>query len=132
MIERQKLWEQAKVLRDLFARMDLDDSGYISYDEFCECMNDPKMVAYMFSVNVNIYDAKQFFKMLESDSCDSNGKVDIERFVRGCMAMKGSATAVDMQKQLYLIEELSRTLRSWEKTHWPKLLHAKSACKHRL
>ena len=36
-------------------------------------------------------------------------------FVDGCMAIKGSATALDMQKQLYYIQELSRTLQTWER-----------------
>ena len=31
------------------------------------------------------------------------------------MAIKGSATALDMQKQLYYIQELSHTLQTWER-----------------
>lgn len=36
---------------------------------------------------------------------NANKEVDIDRFVDGCMAIKGGATALDMQKQLYYIQE---------------------------
>ena len=81
-------------------------------------MDDPNMVAYLSSVNVSIWDVSHFFRMLS----DEDGFVNIERFVHGCMSMKGSATALDMQKQLYHIQELEQILRQWERSHWPQLL----------
>ena len=38
------------------------------------------------------------------------------------MAIKGAATALDMQKQLYYIQELSQKLQDWERRYWPKIL----------
>jgi hypothetical protein len=38
------------------------------------------------------------------------------------MAIKGAATALDMQKQLYYIQELTQKLQDWERRYWPKIL----------
>ncbi|CAK9109649.1 Sodium channel protein type 11 subunit alpha (NaN) (Sensory neuron sodium channel 2) (Sodium channel protein type XI subunit alpha) (Voltage-gated sodium channel subunit alpha Nav1.9) [Durusdinium trenchii] len=111
LLERRKLLEQANELRDLFSCMDLDDSGNISLEEFLCCMKDPRIVAYMSSVGVSVHDVQHLFKIVANE----NDEVDIDRFVDGCMAIKGSATALDMQKQLYYIQELSRTLQTWER-----------------
>lgn len=120
LLERRKLLEQANELRDLFSCMDLDDSGNISLEEFLCCMKDPRIVAYMSSVGVSVHDVQHLFKIVANE----NDEVDIDRFVDGCMAIKGSATALDMQKQLYYIQELSRTLQTWERNFWPNLLQS--------
>ena len=64
-------------------------------------MKDPRIVAYMSSVGVSVHDVEHLFKIV----ANANKEVDIERFVDGCMAIKGGATALDMQKQLYYIQE---------------------------
>ena len=121
--ERKKLLEQADELRYLFACLDLDASGLISFDEFLKCMKNPRIVAYMSSVGVSVHDVEYLFRIVANE----NEEVEIDRFVDGCMAIKGSATALDMQKQLYHIQQLSTTLRSWEDVYWPALIKATSA-----
>lgn len=118
LLERRKLLEQANELRDLFACMDMDNSGFISFDEFVNCMKNPRIVAYMSSVGVSVHDVQHLFKIVANE----NDEVDIDRFVDGCMAIKGAATALDMQKQLYYIQELTQKLQDWERRYWPKIL----------
>ena len=108
--ERRRLWQQKNKLREIFDCMDSDADGRISEQEFSMCMRDPDMVAYLSTANVSVRDARYFFRLL----CEDDRHVDIDRFVHGCMAMKGSATALDMQKQLYHIKELEQILRRWE------------------
>ncbi|CAJ1392078.1 unnamed protein product [Effrenium voratum] len=126
--ERRKLLEQANDLRYLFSCMDLDASGQISLEEFLRCMKDPKIVAYMSSINVSVHDVQYLFKIV----ANQNDEVDIDRFVDGCMSIKGNASALDMQKQLYYIQELFQTLRDWETTYWPSLMHRMDAHKQTL
>lgn len=118
LLERRKLLEQANELRDLFACMDMDNSGFISFDEFVNCMKNPRIVAYMSSVGVSVHDVQHLFKIVDNE----NDEVDIDRFVDGCMAIKGAATALDMQKQLYYIQKLTQKLQDWERRYWPKIL----------
>jgi len=40
------------------------------------------------------------------------------------MAIKGSASALDMQKQLYYMQSVTKTLNTWERHYWPRLLRA--------
>ena len=40
------------------------------------------------------------------------------------MAIKGSASALDMQKQLYYMQSVTKTLNTWERHYWPRLLQA--------
>jgi len=118
MQERRKLLEQADELRYLFSCLDLDASGLISLDEFLKCMKNPRIVAYMSSVGVSVHDVEYLFRIVANE----NDEVEIDRFVDGCMAIKGSATALDMQKQIYHIQQLSQKLKSWEDLYWPVLL----------
>ena len=120
MQERRKLLEQADELRYLFSCLDLDASGLISLDEFLKCMKNPRIVAYMSSVGVSVHDVEYLFRIVANE----NDEVEIDRFVDGCMAIKGSATALDMQKQIYHIQQLSQKLKSWEEMYWPVLMHA--------
>ena len=120
--ERKKLLEQADELRYLFACLDLDASGLISLEEFVKCMKNPRIVAYMSSVGVSVHDVEYLFRIVANE----NEEVEIDRFVDGCMAIKGSATALDMQKQMYHIRQLSSTLKSWEELYWPALMQALS------
>mmetsp|Transcript_66846 Transcript_66846/g.157486 ORF Transcript_66846/g.157486 Transcript_66846/m.157486 type:complete len:582 (+) Transcript_66846:25-1770(+) len=118
--ERKRLLEQADELRYLFECLDLDSSGFISLDEFVKCMKDPRIVAYMSSVGMSVHDVEYLFRVVANE----DSEVEIDRFVDGCMAIKGSATALDMQKQFYHIQQLSSTLKSWENLYWPTLMRA--------
>ena len=117
-LERRKFAEQAAELCELFSKMDRDNNGRITKEEFVECMEDGDIISYMLSVGLDVYDANYLFELV----ADSSGELEISRFVDGCMAVKGTASALDIQKQLAHIEHLERKLDSWEVEYWPALM----------
>lgn len=116
--ERQKLAHQAAELRELFFKMDLDHSGRISWEEFSSCMLDSNIVAFMGSIGLEVTDAEFLWKLVAGE----DGDLEITTFVDTCMAVRGQASTLDVQKQLLSIERISETLREWERRFWP-LLH---------
>ncbi|CAE7730453.1 Scn11a [Symbiodinium sp. CCMP2456] len=117
-LERRKFAEQAAELRELFSKMDRDNNGRITKDEFDECLEDGEVLSHMLSVGLDVYDAHYLFELV----ADQTGQLEISRFVDGCMAVKGSASALDIQKQMVLIGQLESRLDSWEKDYWPPMM----------
>ena len=118
-MERRKFAEQAGELRELFSTMDKDHNGRITKEEFMECMQDGDVISYMLSVGLDVYDAKYLFELV----ADSAGELEISRFVDGCMAVKGAASALDVQKQLAHLEHVENKLKDWEKQYWPAMMN---------
>ena len=42
----------------------MDCSGTISFEEFVQCMQDDRMVAYMASVGLEVHDVELFFRIV--------------------------------------------------------------------
>jgi len=95
--EQKKLQEQVEEFRSLCTRLDTRKSGTISQEEFREHMRNPMMVSYMSHVGLVLHDVEHFFHVIAGNDAK---EVDIDRFVEGCMAMKGNATALDVHKQI--------------------------------
>eukprot|EP00931_Biecheleriopsis_adriatica_P003953 TRINITY_DN10569_c0_g1_i1.p1 TRINITY_DN10569_c0_g1~~TRINITY_DN10569_c0_g1_i1.p1 ORF type:complete len:707 (+),score=113.34 TRINITY_DN10569_c0_g1_i1:217-2121(+) len=95
--EQKKLQEQVEEFRSLCTRLDTRKSGTISQEEFREHMKNPMMVSYMSHVGLVLHDVEHFFHVIAGNDAK---EVDIDRFVEGCMAMKGNATALDVHKQI--------------------------------
>merc|ERR1712050_192725 len=53
----------------------------------------------MSSIGLQVNDIQMFFQMVARTG--PSGKIDIEHFVEGCLAMKGGATGLDVQKLLF-------------------------------
>lgn len=79
----------------LFRRLDTDDSGTITFEEFQEGVRSEQVAALMAAIELDIKDAELFFDMLLSAA--PQGDVRIESFVEGCLKMKGMATSIDIQ-----------------------------------
>lgn len=118
--ERKKLVEQAEELRELFYKIDLDHSGAISFDEFMSCMMDYNIITFMSSLGIEVNDAELLWKLVAGQ----DGELEIAHFVDTCMAVKGQASTLDIQKQLMSIERVAETLRRWEQNFWPLLVEA--------
>merc|ERR1712192_3247 len=121
MQQRRHILDQAEEFREICHLLDLDESGTISLEEFKQNMLNPTMVAYMFAVGLEVHDVELFFRTMSggSGAADAwaNEPIDIDVFVEGCMAMKGYATTLDVQKQLYETRELSRKIDQLERTY---------------
>jgi hypothetical protein len=100
MEQRRKDDEDAKVLRELFRKLDVDCSGTISAAEFERCIREKEVENFMVGRGIDIKDAKTFFTML-SESMDKENEVDIGTVVGSCLRIKGVATSIDLQMLRY-------------------------------
>jgi len=111
MMIREELERKSDYMKraiELFKHMDQDGSGDISQQEFRTYANDPHMLAFASSLELQVSDIAQFYNML---SCRGKYKVDEETFVEGCLKLKGTARSLDLQG---LIASQKRALRTLE------------------
>jgi len=120
---RQDIVEEKEQFRRLCQAMDDDKDGVISWEEFQKWMCNPVMLTYMATIGIEVFDVELFFNTVaqkEGKVC-KKGEITIDHFVEGCMHMKGTATALDMQRQLFEMHVLHHEVR-----------HFKTACEERL
>jgi len=101
---RQKLTEKTKFLRQiriLFLDIDVSMEGTITYHEFQKHLDDERVGAYFEALGLDPTDAWDLFKLLDTDSDASNGAIDCEEFVEGCLRLRGPAKAIDIAKLSY-------------------------------
>merc|ERR1712039_85378 len=79
-------------MKGIFEEADTDNSKRISWLEFKEYLKNPEVKAYLSTQQLDTYDARQLFNILE---CDDQ-EVGVEDFVMGCMRLKGMAKSVDV------------------------------------
>eukprot|EP00913_Durusdinium_trenchii_P021728 g20414.t1 len=82
----------------LFNEIDAQDRGLITYQMFEEKVGDQAVKAYFESMDLNVWDAWSFFKLLD---LDSGGAVEIEEFLMGCLRLRGTARAIDIAKLIH-------------------------------
>jgi len=81
-------------IRALFSQFGCDD-GVITYAIFEDKIDSPAVKEYFATLGLDVYDAWQFFKLLD---LDGGGAVEIEEFLMGCLRLRGQATAMEMAK----------------------------------
>lgn len=91
--ELEKKEEYEDSLRLLFDEMDSSGDGEVSLQEFLQEVQNPKLLAFFASLEIEIADATHFFAML---SDQGRKKVTLSNFVTGCIRMRGGALAVDL------------------------------------
>eukprot|EP00929_Paragymnodinium_shiwhaense_P101792 TRINITY_DN6497_c0_g2_i1.p1 TRINITY_DN6497_c0_g2~~TRINITY_DN6497_c0_g2_i1.p1 ORF type:complete len:844 (-),score=131.10 TRINITY_DN6497_c0_g2_i1:358-2817(-) len=98
-----------------FSSVDSDGNGHVTYDEFCEKLQDPEAIAFASTLEIELTDLKQFFAGL---SDNGNRPVNLETFVVGCIRMRGHAKSTDLLELIYhereVAEESRRQLREFE------------------
>lgn len=96
-------------IRMLFSEIDEDESGVITYQMFEKGIRSQDVKTYFESIDLDVWDAWTFFKLLDMDS---GGAVEIEEFLMGCLRLRGNAKAMDIAKlchdQTWLIKEQAR------------------------
>merc|ERR1712151_249507 len=85
--------------------------GIIDAENFAEHINHGRLKAYLSVLGLDIKDAEIFFGMLQSAS--SNGEVEVDSFVDGCMRLKGWATSIDMQSLVFETKVIHKTQRQF-------------------
>lgn len=94
-MEKQTKDEQTSVehLRGVFFDMDEEENGFLTIDNFQECLFDDRVLAYMHSLKIDTSDAVQLFRLLDKDN---SGEILIDEFVEGCMKLRGEARSMDV------------------------------------
>merc|ERR1712176_1255998 len=118
--QRRKTLKDVEELKRICEALDIHGTGKVDHDAFMDAMQNDLMVAYMGSVGLEVHDVELFFAILVESTEVTHG-VDIERFVEGCMAMKGNATSLDLQRQLYETRRLYNHMTEMEQTLMDKV-----------
>merc|ERR1712107_377782 len=85
-------------LKKLFKKIDNDESGVITIQEFESHFEDSEVQAFFESLELEPQDAWTLFKLLD---LDETFDVDIEEFISGYMRLRGSAKSIDIAKMMY-------------------------------
>merc|ERR1712129_184332 len=81
-------------LKQLFANLAMDNEDCFTLDTFEKNMNDERMEAYFQSLDIKISDAWTLFRLLDQSN---DHVIDMNKFIEGCLQLRGPATAVDIR-----------------------------------
>merc|ERR1711972_704328 len=91
--EMRKRDSYVKQFEHLYRKLDMDESGPLRFEDLERKFADPKMVAFMQALEIDVNDVEQFFSSLATNGTDA---VDLQSFVDGCMRLKGVARNLDL------------------------------------
>jgi len=94
----------------LFEAADEDGSGTLSWSEFETHLDDERVRAHFKNLALDITEARALFVLLDVDESD---EVPIERFIQGCLRMRGDAKSIDVNMLLYENEKMLCRLTSF-------------------
>eukprot|EP00746_Dinoflagellata_sp_MGD_P145055 gnl/MRDRNA2_/MRDRNA2_77720_c0_seq2.p1 gnl/MRDRNA2_/MRDRNA2_77720_c0~~gnl/MRDRNA2_/MRDRNA2_77720_c0_seq2.p1 ORF type:complete len:668 (+),score=101.60 gnl/MRDRNA2_/MRDRNA2_77720_c0_seq2:93-2096(+) len=119
-------------LRAVFHKADVDGSGTIEWDEFCEHLSDPVVQAYFRQLGLDVCGpgVKGLWDLLDFDG---NGTLNIDEMVFGAARLKGHASSLDLARESYnarrvqfeqfeAIERMFKEVRQFQNQHTGVLL----------
>jgi len=92
--KESKRQKELAELCELFAFMDADGSGTLSWAEFKESFDDPEMSKKWFLLDFQPEECKELFALLD----DGDGEIETKEFFEGLGRMKGSAQSKDVYR----------------------------------
>jgi len=98
--ERTKFVER---LMKVYERLDTNQDGVISWDEFMPILDDQSIKAALASVEIEPREVETLFRLLD----DGDGQVSVDEFIEGMTRLKGQARAVDLMVVLNLTKRLA-------------------------
>lgn len=102
--EMQNLQAYRKRIKQFFEDADKDHSGTLTWDEFAAHLDNTQVKAYFQALELDVGQAHMLFDLLDRDH---NDQVTIDEFLDGCMRMKGTARALDVNILLVNQQRLS-------------------------
>merc|ERR1712113_1077140 len=105
-IKRNDAFQAA--MKVIFEEADADGSKGICWEEFKGYLKNKDIKAYLASQQLDTYDARQLFNILEREE---DQEVGIEDFIMGCMRLKGVAKSVDVVALLQESRKQNRRVR---------------------
>jgi len=92
-----------KVLRDA----DEDGSGSLSQEEFVTALSDPEISNQLRLIDFPVDDPTEVFMLLDTQS---DGELDTEEFLHGCMRLKGPAKSKDLLEVQIHVNQLAKKI----------------------
>jgi len=83
-------------LREFFRTLDTSGDGLVDWEEFKVLLADPKLQAWMATLELEAYDMVHLFKMID----DGDGEISIDEFMDGAMRLRGLAKSIDVAQTL--------------------------------
>merc|ERR1711988_1122513 len=77
-------------------------SETITFEKFVKGIDDPAVLAFARTLDIEIMDMKQFFMVI---SANGQRAVDLETFVSGCIKLRGMARSMDLMALAYAHKE---------------------------
>jgi hypothetical protein len=90
-------------LTGVFQEIDESGDGTCSLQEFKAHIHDKSVQALLSSLEIEIHDALTLFEMLDANA---TGDVDLDEFITGCITLRGSAKAVQIEKMQCMTRHL--------------------------
>jgi len=116
--EMRKRDVYVKQFEALYMKLNMDEPGSLSFAELEKKFADPKMVAFMHALEIEVSDVEQFFSSLATNGTDA---VDLQSFVDGCMRLKGVARSLDLACLANAHTNLCKRQTDFEKRLWHEL-----------
>lgn len=95
-----------KKLEALFSELDHSGDGHITWDEFQYLMYDDIMKQFLGTLQLEIGDAQDLFRLLD----DGDGRVMRDEFIHGIMTMRGEAKSIDLIILLKMARKMDRKI----------------------
>ncbi|CAE8719467.1 unnamed protein product [Polarella glacialis] len=113
MITQRKKEMEAHVAKMtlLFAEADTSGDGFLSYAEFQEIVEDPRVKTWLGAMQLDVVDTRQVFDLIETDgSHDVAGELSAEDLVRGVSRLKGNARSLDLATALQKLRTMEEKI----------------------
>lgn len=91
--EMRKKHDHIQKIKTLFKNLATHNQVKLTQPDFEIVLQDPEMMAFMSTLEIEPMDVEQFFSILSNDGKDG---VDLNDFVVGCMRMGGQARSMDL------------------------------------
>jgi len=102
-IKEDKENDVIRLAAEAFAKLDVDMSGDISFEEFSSHLEDDSILNYCEAVGMLPDQALDLFQVLDAND---NGELSISEFVEGCLRLRSEARSYEVACLTVLVKEL--------------------------
>merc|ERR1712217_480889 len=110
--EIERVQKYTQKVKKFFREADEDKSGNLSWTEFKEHLQNPKVKAYFQALELDVSQAHMLFGLLDTDN---DGFVTVDEFVDGATRLKGYARKIDVNMLTLICEDMYKLMRGFMK-----------------